>query len=104
MTLATIPAYLMIDRNWGPLLFLFLKNDKLNTFMTTRYFDLDNREVSIQAIKNRAKPWSESEKVMLYLAFHLFNESNKFNLSGLATLDQANLALALKAIKMRFGG
>jgi hypothetical protein len=58
--------------------------------------------VKIQALKKLAGPWSNSEKVLLNLALHLFNERNKFNLSDLDFLDDTNKKLAFEAMKIRF--
>lgn len=97
-----IPAHLMKDRYWTSMLFLFNNHSKLESVFTTKYFNTDDETVSIQALKRQAAPWSSSEKVMLNLALHLFNERNKFNLSDLDVLDSNNKKLALQAIKIRF--
>lgn len=97
-----ITAHLMQDRYWASMLFLFNNRSKLKNVFTTKYFNMDDETVSFQALKRQAAPWSSSEKVMLNLALHLFNERNKFNLSDLDVLDANNKQLALKAIKIRF--
>lgn len=98
----TIHASLLKDRYWAGLIHLFQNHPKLNGVFTTKYFDLQLRTVKCQALKNHAAPWSSSEKVMLNLALHLFNERNKFNLSDLDCLDHNNKKLAFEAINIRF--
>jgi hypothetical protein len=98
----TIPSSLLKDRYWASLIHLFQNNHRLNGVFTTKYFDLQEGTVKFQALKNFAAPWSSSEKVMLNLALHLFNERNKFNLSDLDYLDSNNKRLAYEAIKIRF--
>ncbi|PKG23927.1 hypothetical protein [Niallia nealsonii] len=99
---AAIPIELMNDRYWKSLLHLFMNHDKLNSVFTTKYFDFHNNTIRIQALKRNAAPWSYSEKVMLNLALHLFNERNKFNLSDIDYLDAFNKKLAFEAMAKRF--
>lgn len=101
--LATIPAHLMRDRYWKSLIHIFLNHSKLKTYFTTEYFDLQERTVKIGKLKALSKPWSSSERFMLNLALHLFNERNKMNLSDMDYLDANNTKIALEAIQMRFG-
>jgi hypothetical protein len=58
--------------------------------------------VKFQSLKKASAPWSSSEKVMLNLALHLFNERNKFTLADLDLLDSKNKKLAFEAINIRF--
>lgn len=104
MPAKTIPAHLMNDRYWAPTIFLFSNHYKLQSTFNTRYFDLDDMIIDIPKLKKLAAPWSHSEKIMLSLALHLFNEKHKFNLSDLDYIGAENLDLALKAIRMRFRG
>ncbi|MEH7126003.1 hypothetical protein V7127_22590 [Bacillus sp. JJ1773] len=97
-----IPSHLFRDRYWAALIHLFSKHPKLKTVFTTKYFNLEAEEVKIQSLKRYAAPWSQSEKIMLNLALHLFNERNKFNLADLDWLDSNNKLLAFEAIKIRF--
>lgn len=99
-----IPAHLLTDRYWASLLHLFTKHQKLRSVLTTTYFDMSDETVKIQALKKNAASWSSSEKIMLNLALHLFNERNKFNLSDLDYLDSNNKNLAFEAMKIRFQG
>ena len=101
--MATIPAHLMKDRYWASMLHLFTNQWKLKGVLTTKYFDLTAETVKFQALKRNAAPWSTSEKIMLNLALHLFNERNKFNLSDLDYLDDNNRKLAYEAMRKRFG-
>ncbi|MDP4086006.1 MAG: hypothetical protein Q8934_15490 [Bacillota bacterium] len=98
----TISASLMKDRYWASLIHLFQNHWKLKQVFTTKYFDLNEEIVHVQALKRNAAPWSSSEKIMLNLALHLFNERNKFNLSDLDFLDSNNKQLAFEAMKIRF--
>lgn len=98
----SIPAPLLKDRYWASLIHLFQNNYKLKSVFTTKYFDLQKRTVKFQALKKNAVPWSTSERVMLNLALHLFNERNKFNLSDVDYLDSNNKNLAYEAIRIRF--
>ncbi|WP_433946905.1 hypothetical protein [Paenibacillus sp. SN-8-1] len=91
-----------MDKHWRSMLFLFQNNARLNGCLTTKYFDLDKRIVHIRKLQETAKPWSQSEKFMLNLALHLFNERNKVNLSGMDHLDHMNLDLAFQAMQIRF--
>lgn len=102
MPTKTVPVHLKADRYWAPTIFLFSKQRKLRDVFTTRYFDFDEETIDFNKLKKVSAPWSHSEKVMLQLALHLFNERNKFNLSDLDYLDSENLKLALKVIRMRF--
>lgn len=98
----TIPRHLINDRYWKPVLYLFIEHDKLNLYFTDEYFDFEECTIKIQKLKNKSKVWSKSERFMLNLALHLYNESNKVNLSDMDYLDENNLELAMAAIRMRF--
>jgi hypothetical protein len=98
----TIPSHLYRDRYWASMLHLFQNHWKLKSAFTTKYFDLEREEVKAQSLKKGSAAWSSSEKIMMQLALHLFNERHKFNLSDLDYLDEDNKALALSAIKIRF--
>jgi hypothetical protein len=99
---ATIPSHLVRDRYWKPLIYLFQNHSKLSSYFTTKYFDLEAGIVKTQSLKRVAAPWSHSEKAMLQLALHLYNERNKFNLSDLDYFDDYNKKLAFEAMKLRF--
>lgn len=98
----TIPSYLYQDKYWKPVLHLFLKHQKLNQVFTTRYFKFEAGEIKIAALKRISAQWSRSEKFMLNLALHLYNDRNKVNLSDMDCLDDYNKELAFEAMKMRF--
>lgn len=97
-----IPKELLRDRYWAPLLHLFLNCDKLNMHMA-KYIDLENHTVKAAALKKISAPWSESERFMLDLALHCFNEKNKVNLGDMDYLDPDNTRLAFDALRMRYG-
>jgi hypothetical protein len=98
----SIPASLLRDRYWASLIHLFQNNSRLNGLFTDKYFDIDLGMVEIQKLKKATSGWSNSEKIMMNLALHLFNERNKFNLSDLDYLDSHNKKLAFEAMIMRF--
>lgn len=96
------PNELAQDRYWGSLLHIFKNHDKLQKYLTSPYVDFVERSIRGKSLKQLAKPWSESERFMLDLALHLFNESFKVNLSDMDYLDSRNKQIALKAIQIRF--
>jgi hypothetical protein len=98
-----IPAHLQTDRYWRPLLFLFSEHSKLKQVFTTKYFDMKSETIKVTSLKRTAAPWSQSEKFMLYLALHCYNDSNKVNLGDMDSLDDNNSDLALTALQMRYG-
>jgi hypothetical protein len=102
MSKATIPGYMATDRYWKAVIHLFMNHSKLKSVFTTKYFDLENGSIKIAALKKLAGPWSQSEKFMLNLALHLYNERNKVNLSDMDYLDVYNRKLAMEAITKRF--
>ncbi|GAA0313599.1 hypothetical protein GCM10008967_00100 [Bacillus carboniphilus] len=101
--MATIPVHLANDRYWKPVIHLFQNNSKLQRYFNTKYFNLESGTISSVALKRKAAPWSSSEKFLLNLALHLYNERNKVNLSDMDYLDDSNKKIALEAISMRFG-
>lgn len=101
--MAALPAHLLKDRYWASLIHLFQNQRKLKSVFTTKYFDIEAGTIRFQALKRVAGPWSTSEKALLNLALHLFNERNKFNLSDIDCLDENNRKLAYEAIRIRFG-
>lgn len=99
----TIPSELMRDRYWAPLLLLFTKHPKLQRY--AQYIDLEELTVDAYTLMQIAKPWSTSERFMLYLALHLFSEinaQNELNISDMDRLDTKNRELAFKALQLRF--
>ncbi|MDF2790485.1 MAG: hypothetical protein K0S80_3586 [Neobacillus sp.] len=98
----TIPSYISKDRYWKGVIHLFKNHYKLQGCFTTKYFDLEAGTIKIAALKRLAGPWSQSEKFILSLALHLFNEKNKVNLSDMDCLDDNNKKLAMEAITLRF--
>lgn len=100
--LATLPSYIAKDMYWKGVIHLFQNNSKLKGLFTTKYFDLESGSIKITALKRAAAPWSQSEKFMLNLALHLYNDSNKVNLSDMDYLDDCNRKLAMEAITLRF--
>jgi hypothetical protein len=101
--MATLPAHLSRDRYWASLIHLFQNHRKLKGVFTSKYFDIEEESIKIQSLKKHAGPWSQSEKIMLNLALHLFNQRNKFNLSDLDYLDEINRKLVYEAMRIRFG-
>ncbi|MCL6571729.1 MAG: hypothetical protein K6T88_08580 [Bacillus sp. (in: Bacteria)] len=101
--MAALPVHLLKDRYWASLIHLFRNNSKLKGVFTSKYFNLEGEKIKIHALKKLAGPWSHSEKIMLNLALHLFNERNKFTLSDFDSLDEHNSKIAYEAIRIRFG-
>jgi len=99
---AKIPAQIASDRYWKGGVHLFGNHYKLQGYFTTKYFDLESGLIKTTSLKRVSGPWSQSEKFMLNLALHLYNERNKVNLSEMDYLDDYNKKLALEAIKLRF--
>jgi hypothetical protein len=99
---ATIPSNIASDRYWKGLIHLFINHYKLQGCFNTKYFDMEAGTIKIAALKKLAGPWSQSEKFMLNLALHLYNEKNKVNLTEMDYLDDYNKKLAMEAITLRF--
>lgn len=104
MATKTIPLNLTRDMYWKPVLLLFKEHSKLQSCFTTKYFDFDNELIHINKLKRAARPWSQSEKFMLNLALHLFNDFNKLpnGLSDMSCLEDYNKSLVIKAINLRY--
>lgn len=98
-----IPQHLLKDRYWKGLIHIFQMHGKLQRYFTSEYFDLDTRTVHAEKLKRVSAPWSQSEKFMLQLALHMYNERHKVNLSDLDYLDPNNKQIAYKAIQLRYG-
>lgn len=99
-----IPQHLPKDKYWRATLYLFVNQPTLRRCLTSKYFDLQGGIIKSAALKNLSKPWSPSEKFMLYLALHLFNANlAKINLADMDHLDSNNKALVHEALKIRFG-
>ncbi|KKO51986.1 hypothetical protein [Paenibacillus sp. DMB20] len=96
-----IPKELLQDRYWKGLLHIFSQNQKLNQFITS-HIDFDELSINATGLIKLSSPWSPSEKFMLNLALHLYNENYTFNLSDMDRLDPINKKIAFKAIQMRF--
>ncbi|MGG3800636.1 hypothetical protein [Metabacillus fastidiosus] len=97
-----VPENLCKDKYWKPILYLFKNHYRLSQCFNKKYFDLENGEIKISSLKRASAPWSNTEKFMLSLALHLYNERHKVNLSDMDYLDQTNLKLAFEAMEMRF--
>lgn len=99
---ATIPSYILSDRYWKPVIHLFRENAKLNTLFNTKYFDMENGLIKVDALKRASSKWSQSEKFLLNLAIHLYTNNGKMDLSNMDYLDDYNRKLVMEAIKLRF--
>ncbi|MGE8207743.1 hypothetical protein ACQKP0_25055 [Heyndrickxia sp. NPDC080065] len=100
--MGTIPRSLQQDRYWKGVIHLFKNNAKLKSVFTTKYFDLEDEVIKVASLKKAIAPWSQSEKFLVNLALHLYNEDNKVNLSYMDYLDDYNKKLAMEAITLRF--
>ncbi|MCJ8015249.1 hypothetical protein MUG84_26630 [Paenibacillus sp. KQZ6P-2] len=98
----TIPQSIIQSKYLMGTLNLFLKHHKLRRYCSNQYIDVVNETINVSALKRISRPWSKSEKFMLALALHLYNESNKVNLSDMDCLDDVNKRLAFEAIHLRF--
>ncbi|CAH1190366.1 hypothetical protein PAECIP111893_00296 [Paenibacillus plantiphilus] len=98
-----IPAHLQRDRYWGALLYLFINTPKLQLYFTPGYVCLKSERVFGTKLKKVSAPWSQSEKFMLKLALHCFNERNKVDLSDMDYLDSNHRQIAFTALKLRYG-
>ncbi|BFH10670.1 hypothetical protein WJ0W_005781 [Paenibacillus melissococcoides] len=96
-----VPASLLRDPYWGSMLHIFINHYKLNRY-TAKYIDFTNESININGLRTASRPWSSSEKFMLKLGLHLFNERNKVNLSDMDCLDDNNRKIAMQAIAIRF--
>lgn len=85
-----IPEYLLKDRFWKGTLYLFSQHPKLKQVFTTTYFNFEEGTVDGKQLQVTAKAWSRSEKAILNLALHLYNERFLFNLSDLDYLYKLN--------------
>ncbi|MET3846851.1 hypothetical protein [Paenibacillus sp. OAE614] len=90
------------DRYWDSLLYLFKNHPKLSQYLTSKYIDITGATVHVRKLRESAKAWSSSEKFILDLALHLFNPSNKVDMSGMDRLDDKNKKLAFDALQIRF--
>lgn len=99
----SIPRELQQNRYWKGTLHIFTNNTKLQRYAAS-YIDFEECTINAEGLKRIARPWSDSERFMLNLALHLFNERYKVNLSDMDYLDTNNRQIALKAIQMRFAG
>lgn len=105
-----IPQHMLSDRYWKATLHLFAKHALLKRYFTTKYFDFEEDTIDFEedtidsaALKRLSRTWSQSEKFMLNLALHLFNERlAKVNLSDMDYLDEFNKQLVLEALRLRF--
>ncbi|WP_238652339.1 hypothetical protein [Paenibacillus piscarius] len=98
-----IPQLMLTDCYWRALNHLFTQHSLLQRYLTTQYFDMEEGTVDAAALKRLSRPWSQSEKFMLNLALHLFNERlAKVNLSDMDYLDDFNKLLVIEALRLRF--
>lgn len=98
-----IPLHLLNDRYWRGTLYLFENHPKLQQVFTTDHFDFEEGIVEADKLKKTSKPWSQSEKFMLHLALHLYNERHTVNLSDMDYLDDRNKVLVMESLRLRFG-
>lgn len=96
-----LPIEFVGDRYWRGTLYIFTNNSKLRNYINS-HIDFNDHTINISGLKYVSRPWSPSEKFMLNLALHLYNERNKMNLSDIDYLDSNNRQIALQAIKLRF--
>ncbi|WP_213505448.1 hypothetical protein [Paenibacillus faecis] len=91
-----------MDRYWRSLLFIFQNSPRLQPLLTTQFMDPKRGVVHMTKLRAASKGWSQSEKFMLNLALHLYNETNKVNLSDMDYLDYEHKKVAFEALRIRF--
>jgi hypothetical protein len=91
-----------MDRYWAALLYIFQNTPRLEPLFTTRYMDPKHGVVHVTKLRAASKGWSQSEKFMLNLALHLYDESNKVNISDMDYLDYNHKQVAFEALRIRF--
>lgn len=94
------------DREWGPLLLIIRFLDKKAGKGLMAYVDMERQTVNINGLLDQNM--SSGEKFLINLAAHLFNCADyplpHDGLGDMDVLGGEHLAVALKAIAMRFGG
>ena len=90
------------NSNWSTVLHLFNEHDKLQRYLTSNYFDLEEQFVDQKALLKVSKPWSRSEKFVLKLALHLYGGTVKIDLNDIDYLDANNKKLVFEAFCIRF--
>ena len=101
-----VPEWMITDVYWrGTIHILGSMANREPKFrpLLHRYVNVDESSIDFFGMKRAVSSWSHSEKIMVKLAAHLFNQVHKFNLSDLDYLDSQNMRVALKAIELRFG-
>ncbi|MDR3543252.1 MAG: hypothetical protein P4L69_20170 [Desulfosporosinus sp.] len=103
-TVITLPSWAKNDVYWhSSLTILCSMVDRDQKFRHLLYYiNLDESTIDFFAIKHAVSSCSHSEKIMVNLAAHLFNETHEFKLSDLDYLDGRSKKTALKAIEFRF--
>lgn len=91
-----------MDKYWRSLLFIFQNTPRLHPLLTTQYMNPKQGVVHTTKLRAASKCWSQSEKFMLQLALHLFNESNRVNISDMDYLDSRQKEIAFEALRIRF--
>ncbi|MTV47729.1 hypothetical protein GJ688_01870 [Heliobacillus mobilis] len=61
-------------------------------------------EIDFTNLRQVCSPWSNSEKSLVYLANALFNNEQADVADCFRSLDSKNIAAALEALRMRYGG
>jgi|GEM_PF-1399742 len=103
-TIKALPSWAKNDVYWFSSLSILcsIVDKHPAKFHNLLYFvDLDESTIDFFAIKRVVSSCSQ-ERVMVNLAAGLFSNTHEFNLSSLDCLDEGNMKLALKAIKLRF--
>lgn len=99
-----IEQIMKANSEWATVLYLFQNHSKLQNYLKYENFDLDNGLINVKHLLKLSKPWSKSEKFMLYLAIHLFNGEVNVDLNDMDYLDSNNKKLVRKALEIRFKG
>ncbi|GEN36589.1 hypothetical protein [Aneurinibacillus danicus] len=98
----TIPEHLYGSQYWRPVIYLFTQHTKLRQYI--HYVDFKGERIDVTKLKRAARVWSQSEKFILSLALHCFNERNKINLGDMDYLDSYHKRMVFEALHLRYGG
>lgn len=91
-----------MDKYWRALLYILQNTPRMQHLLTTAYIDPKQQIIHVRKLQAATKGWSQSEKFMMALALHLFDESNKVHLADMDYLDFHHKGVAFEALRIRF--
>lgn len=101
----SLPQWVKDDVFWHGSLFILgsmVEREPKFRPLLHKFVNLDESTIDFFGMKKAVSSWSHSEKIMIKLAAHLFNQIHKFNLSDLNYLGSKNMKIALKAMEIRY--